>query len=54
MNLRASVIIPNLDCPLVGDTVQALTSQTLDGGALEILGRKSALPLVRTMHQIGG
>ena len=37
MNLRASVIIPNLDCPMVGDTVQALTSQTLDGGALEIL-----------------
>jgi cyclic pyranopterin phosphate synthase len=24
------------------------------GGALEILERKSALPLVRTMHQIGG
>ena len=37
MNLRASVIIPNLDCPLVGDAVQAVASQTLDKGALEIL-----------------
>lgn len=37
MNLRASVIIPNLDCPLVGDTVQAVASQKLDEGALEIL-----------------
>jgi GT2 family glycosyltransferase len=37
MNLRASVIIPNLDCPLVGDTVRAVASQTLDDGALEIL-----------------
>jgi len=37
MNLRASVIIPNLDCPLVGDTVQAVASQALDEGALEIL-----------------
>ena len=44
MNLRASVIIPNLDCPLVGDTVRSVASQTLDEGALEILvvGRDDA------------
>ncbi len=37
MRARAAVIIPNLDCPLVGDTVQAVASQKLDEGALEIL-----------------
>ena len=37
MNLRASVIIPNLDCPLVGDTVQAVAAQKVADGELEIL-----------------
>lgn len=44
MNLRASVIIPNLDCPLVGDAVSAVAAQSLDDGNLEILvvGRDAA------------
>lgn len=37
MNLRASVIIPNLDCPLVGDAVQAVLAQRLPAGSLEVL-----------------
>jgi GT2 family glycosyltransferase len=37
MNLRASVIIPNLNCPLVADTVEAVVSQEGVEGSLEIL-----------------
>ena len=35
--MRASIVIPNLDCPLVDRTLEALLRQSLESDALEIL-----------------
>ena len=35
--MRLSVVVPNLDCPLVGRTLEALVGQAPSGGGFEIL-----------------